>query len=189
MSEAAQTYWIVVEPLFAKIDTSGTPETYLASIASLPRSEVGLFAAHLCLGEIYNGGFLQFYWNNAGVLAPEAIEGFDLIGMPEMAALLRDTDALLGDPYPRVRDDRWDALLNASRCSEARFKLLYKESSEEPSNLPSSPALHFYRAFVKATEPLGFDALNEKAWQLAGTENDGFGEAASRYVQGLHLAE
>lgn len=47
---------------------------------------------------------------------------------------------------------------------------------------------NFYLAFVEATRPLDFDGLNEQAWELGKTENGGFGEAATRYAQGLEFA-
>jgi Domain of unknown function (DUF4375) len=182
MSGPDAAYWAVVKPMFGKIDTGTSPENYLASIAGLPRSEVGLFAAHFCLAEIFNGGLLQFFWNAAGVLAPEAAEGFVMVGMTQMAALIRGTIAQLGDPYPRDRDDRWDALLSASGCNEDDFILICKEVSSSGQAAGFHEAVNFYRAFLTATEPMGFDKLNEKAWDLAETENGGFAEAANRYV-------
>jgi hypothetical protein len=181
MSGPDAAYWAVVKPMFGKIDTGSSPENYLSSIAKLPRSEVRLFAAHVFLAEIYNGGFLQFFWNCAGVVAPEAIEGFMAVQMPEMAALVNETVAMLGEPYPRDRDDRWDALLNSSKCREGDFMRLFKELLGDDTT-SKGRAVSMYRAFVKATEPLGFDELNEKAWQLAEAENGGFVEAADRYV-------
>jgi hypothetical protein len=179
MSGPDAAYWAVVKPMFGKIDTGTSPENYLASIAGLPRSEVGLYAAHVCLAEIFNGGLLQFFWNKAGVLAPEAAEGFVAVGMTQMAALIRGIAAQLGDPYPRDRDDRWDALLVASGRSESDLTRIFEEVS---SGSDSHEAVNFYRAFLTATEPMGFDKLNEKAWDLAETENGGFAEAANRYV-------
>jgi hypothetical protein len=179
MSGPEAAYWAVIKPMFGKIDTGTSPENYLASIAGLPRSEVGLYAAHVCLTEIFNGGLMQFFWNKAGVLAPEAVEGFATIGMPQLAALIGDVAARLGDPYPRDRDDRWDALLVASGRDEKDLSRIFEEVS---SGSEFHEAVNFYRAFGKATEPLGFDQLNEKAWDLAETENGGFAEAANRYV-------
>ena len=182
MSGPDAPYWAVVKPMFGKIDTGTSPENYLTSIAGLPRSEVGLFAAHLCLAEIFNGGLLQFFWNAAGIVAPEAAEGFVTVGMTQMAALIRGIAAQLGDPYPRDRDDRWDALLVASGRSEGDLTRIFEEVSSEGQAAGFHEAVNFYRAFLKATEPMGFDQLNEKAWDLAETENGGFAEAANRYV-------
>ena len=182
MSGPDAAYWAVVKPMFGRVNISDSPENYLASIAGLPRSEVGLFAAHFCLAEIFNGGLLQFFWNGAGVLAPEAVEGFVMVGMTQMAALIREIAAQLGDPYPRDRDDRWDALLVASGRSEGDLTRIFEEVSSEGQAAGFHEAVNFYRAFLKATEPMGFDQLNEKAWDLAETENGGFAEAANRYV-------
>jgi len=84
MGGTMESYWEVVEPLFEVIDYGGTPEAFASSLASLSRSAVVLFSAHMCLAEVHNGGFLQLFWNTTGVLVPEGIEGFTEIGMPTL---------------------------------------------------------------------------------------------------------
>ena len=48
-------------------------------------------------------GLGQFFSNSTGVLAPEAAEGFEEIGMPNCASILRRSMQFFGDPYPRDR--------------------------------------------------------------------------------------
>ena len=69
-----------------------------------------LFAAHFAQSEICNGGFNQLFWNSTGVLAPEAVEGFQVIGMPETAEILSRAMRLLGENYPRERGERQNIL-------------------------------------------------------------------------------
>jgi hypothetical protein len=78
-------------------------EPFATTIAKVPPSAALLYAAHMSLSEIHNGSFLQLFWNNAGVLVPEAIEGFNTIGMGRTAALLTKVALLLGSPYLRER--------------------------------------------------------------------------------------
>jgi hypothetical protein len=172
MPESIHSYWELVEPVFDKIDI-GSPEAYFASATSVSRSVLLLYAAHFCLSEIHNGGFLQFFWNSTGVIAPEAASGFSAIGMTELASVITSTAALLGLPYPRGRDERWDALLAASGIDEMGLKNIFEKSS------------NLYLAFDEATAPLSFDALDQQVWSLAQVENGGFQEAATRYAQSL----
>jgi hypothetical protein len=172
-----QSYWKVIEPLFSVIDTGNGPEAFSASIASVPRSSVLLFSAHMALAEVDNGGFLQLFWNTTGVLVPEAIEGFTIIGMPTMATILQEAAHPLGDPYPRDPEERLDALLVASGRSARELKLIFKNAE------------NFYLAFQKATLTLQFDALDQRFWETAKTENGGFQDAATRYAQAPFLVQ
>jgi hypothetical protein len=122
-----------------------------------------------------NGGFLQFFWNSTGLIAPESADGFNEIGMPKLAALVTAAAALLGSPFPRERDTRWDALLMASERSDQDLKRIFQGSS------------NLYAAFGEATEPLSFPAMNQQAWELAETENGS--ESRHSYAQSLHLAQ
>ena len=96
------------------------------------------------------------------------------LGMPKLASLLLTTAARLGSPYPRDRDARWDALLLASGRGQRDLELIFKKSS------------NMYLAFEEATKPLRFDESNRQAWELAKSENGGFGEAATRYARSVN---
>jgi Domain of unknown function (DUF4375) len=170
LAEAIISYWNLVEPVFSSIDFTDS-ERFAASTAGVPREVVLLYATHFCLSEVHNGGFLQFFWNSTGLIAPEVVDGFVAFGMPQMAALVRTAAAALGSPYPRDRDSRWDALLQASGRSQRDLKRIFKKNE------------NLYLAFAEATEPLSYDAMNHQAWDLAKSENGGFQEAATRYAR------
>jgi hypothetical protein len=74
-----RSYWDVVEPVFKLIDLRDQ-ESFFSTTAVMPHSVVLLYAAHFCLSEVHNGGFLQFFWNSTGLVAPEAADGFMEIG-------------------------------------------------------------------------------------------------------------
>ncbi|HEV2132983.1 MAG TPA: DUF4375 domain-containing protein [Terracidiphilus sp.] len=162
--------------MFQHVDATDVAQ-YSKSIEVVPRPDLLLFAAHFCLSEIHNGGLLQFFWNSTGIMAPEAIEGFQAIGMLELASVIRAAAAPLGAPYPRDRDDRWDAMLAASGKGEDELASIFKqqEASDDRAGL--------YLGFAAATAELGFDELTEQAWELAEREHGGFQESASRYAQ------
>jgi hypothetical protein len=93
--------------------------------------------------------------------------------MPKMAALIREASFPLGSPYPRYRDERWDALLVASGRKSKELKHIFKKNE------------NLYLAFVEATDILNFDALDKQFWEGAKTENGGFQDAATRYAQSV----
>jgi uncharacterized protein DUF4375 len=147
------------------------PAKYAAIMAATPRHILLLYAGHMCLAEIYNGGFLQFFLNNTGIVAPEAVEAFRTMGMVNLASVVEKVASNLGPPYPRDRNDRWDALLKASGKSTRDLERIFKRQE------------HQYLAFVEATEPLGFDVLSQQVYKLAESENGGFQEAATNYAR------
>jgi len=163
--------------MFTAIDIYNGPETFASTVAEVPRSSMLLYAAHMCLAEVHNGGFLQFFWNNTGVLAPEAVEGFTVVGMPKMAALVTEAARPLGSPYPRDREERWDALVSASGHTVEDMERFVKKSD------------NLYIAFVEATKTLPFNELEKQFWETAESENDGFQEAATRYAQSLNSVQ
>ena len=177
MTGAIQSYWELIEPYWNVFDIYNGPEGFESSIRGAPRCAALLYAAHFCQSEVHNGGFLQFFWNNTGVLAPEAIEGYAVIGMPTLASLVREAAATLGSPYPRDRDDRWNALLTASGHTSRNLKGIFKKQQ------------NLYLAFAEATKKLPFDSLDRQFWQAARTENGGFDNAATRYTQGPFLIQ
>jgi len=127
------------------------------------------------MAEVHNGGFLQLFWNSTGILVPEAEDGFRVIGMPAMATLVQMAASPLGSPYPRDRDDRWDALLAASGRKPREIEQIFKKQD------------NLYLAFVDATSTLGLDALDKRFWETAETENGGFQDAATQYANSVHL--
>jgi hypothetical protein len=172
-----EPYWEVVEPLFSIIEFGEGPSSFAKSVGSTPHASVILFAAHMCLAEVHNGGFLQLFWNNTGLLVPEGVEGFSAVGMPQMSAILSSAARPLGTPYPRDRDDRWDAMLAASGRNESELTQIFEKYKSEPNETKG-----LYAAFAEATANLGFDELDEQFWKTAKTENGGFQDAATRFA-------
>jgi len=69
-----------------------------------------------------------------------------------MAAILHEAAQLLGDPYPRDRDQRWDRLLVSSGRDSKELKRIFKNAE------------NFYLGFQEATLTLPFDTLNHLFW-------------------------
>lgn len=169
----SRSYSAKIAPLFGRVKTyGGVPEFWL-SIEGVSRPLLLLYAAHFCLSEIHNGGFLQLFWNSTGILVPEAIEGCRALGMPELARVFASAAGILGSPYPRDRESRWDALLAASSLNSEEIEQAFKTSAR------------FYVAFETITATLRFRETTDRAWKLAETENGGFQERACRYAKKL----
>lgn len=99
-------YQNAVEQVIERININGDAQDYLTSLGEV-RPELGmLFAAHVCQLEVCDGGFEQFFFGNAGVVAPEAAEGFAAIGQESVALLVKSAMKKFGEPYPRERLDR-----------------------------------------------------------------------------------
>lgn len=104
------SYWTLVDPICETVSIYDGPEVFLQQYAAAAEASRVLLAAHWCQSEIRNGGFDQFFFNSTGVLAPEAVEAFRKIGMPQVAALIEQAMSLFGPGYPRDRAARCDAL-------------------------------------------------------------------------------
>lgn len=104
------SYWSLVDPIWDKVSIYDGPDAFLGQYNSSPEASRILFAAHWCQSEINNGGFEQFFSNSTGVLAPEGVQAFRAIGMPQTAALIEQAMATFGSNYPRDRSEREDAL-------------------------------------------------------------------------------
>jgi hypothetical protein len=177
-----ESYWQIVEPLFSTINFGDGPETFARSTTAIPRTSVILFAAHMCLAEVHNGGLLQLFWNNTGVMVPEGIEGFVTMGMPQMAEILCNAARPLGSPYPRSREERWEALLAAS--GRSKHELMDRFKKLDPDDTKG-----FYLVFTEAAKTLSFDVLEKQFLEVAGEENGGFQQAATRFARNPHLVQ
>ncbi len=109
-NEPGSDYWDAIEPYCEVIDIYDTPLTFLKSLAGLPRWCRHLLAVHWCDSEICNGGFHQFFYNSTGILAPEAVEGFQAMRLESIANVVKEAMLRLGEPYARDREERWEGL-------------------------------------------------------------------------------
>ncbi len=110
----ADSYWDLVEPVWKKISIYDGPEAFLSQFRSFPAVPGNLFAAHWCQSEVRNGGLHQFFSNSTGVLAPEALSGFQAIGLTEWATILDEAMRFFGPSYPRDRETRIAVLAEVS---------------------------------------------------------------------------
>ena len=62
-----EEYSSKIEHLFEKVNIYDGVESFFASIKDVSRPMLLLYAAHFCLSEVHNGGFLQLFWNSTGI--------------------------------------------------------------------------------------------------------------------------
>lgn len=76
------------------------------------------FAIGVLEGEVYNGGFDQFFTNSSGAYYALAIEGLEKLKAEASLRLLQDAARLLfGDTSPPSdRQKRWDAMKRVSQA-------------------------------------------------------------------------
>src|SRR5687768_10979390 len=102
----AMTYWEHIEAVSKKTSIYDGGVSFCCEFARLPAPIGDLLAAHWTLSEISNGGLHQFFLNPTGVLAPEAAQGFEHMGLPQIADLIRQAMAHFGSTYPREQQHR-----------------------------------------------------------------------------------
>ena len=116
----ADEYWDVVEAIWDEVSIYGSPEEFLSQFEKLSEKQKVLFSTHWTQSEIMNGGLSQFFSNPTGILAPEAVWGFEKLGMYKCAEVLSEAMKFFGREYPRLRAQRENA-----------FELFYEENGDE----------------------------------------------------------
>jgi hypothetical protein len=103
----ASLAWAVIDPLWDVIRFSLGYYAVAQILETVTAGQRALFALDWCQKEVRNGGFEQFFSNYTGMLGPEALEGFQLVGAHKYAVLLAKAMAIFGKgEYPRERSDR-----------------------------------------------------------------------------------
>ena len=115
-----QKFWSAIRNYWDAIDIYASPEDFLVAFEALPEPIGHLIAVCWCDQEICNGGFYQFFKNGTGILAPEAIIGYQAIGLLGCAKIVEKPIAMFGNPYPRDRKLRHSILGKLDRDGETR---------------------------------------------------------------------
>jgi hypothetical protein len=170
MAEQERSYWDLLEPHWSQLGDYDSAADWLRIKDAFPQPIILLYAAHFSQSEICNGGLLQFFRNGSGVFGPEAIEGFRVIGMPIIADVVHQAASILGIEYPRDRQQRWDALQNASKRTPEDLEVIRKNF------------VHPASVERQASQPPTFDGLDSQFFKLIYEEAGGFESAADAYA-------
>jgi hypothetical protein len=122
--EPGEQYWAVLEPYWDAVSIYDGRAVFEEGFRALPPAIGALFAGHWCQSEVRNGGFHQFFYNSTGVLGPEAHDAYAALGMPHLAAVVREALGVLGEPYPFERQERQATLAALSRTALQRLESL-----------------------------------------------------------------
>jgi hypothetical protein len=108
--EIVQELWPLSDAPSDEISIYDGPDKFLADFQSVSPLHQTIFAAYWLQAEVLNGGLKQFFSNDTGVLAPEAVSSCQTLGMPQLAKKIEEAMAWFGTPYPRDREAREPAL-------------------------------------------------------------------------------
>jgi hypothetical protein len=114
----------------------------------LSEPEKAFFCVWNLEGEVYNGGFEQYYHNPSGDYAAEAVGALQAIGATETAMIVKRTNAIFGERGPSpdgaTRQRQLIALSDASKKTMTKMDLEYVADSEKIFTL--------LETYVKANE-------------------------------------
>ena len=102
--------WDITQPMYWTVDIYGSYEEYLKSAEAFTLEQRYLLATTWYFLEVNNGGHWQFLENSTGIVWEDALNGFQLFGMNELAANLQKIADCFGGRIPHDRDMRCDRL-------------------------------------------------------------------------------
>ncbi len=100
----------------------------------LSAAQKNYWAVGLLIGEVYNGGFDQYFHNSSGDYYKVALEGLRTIGASASTILLESAKHLMFGEHtvPTTQTDRWEAINNSVSKELVR---LDKAFCEDPDNI------------------------------------------------------
>lgn len=107
--------WDILEPIYWTIDIYNSHEEYLKSAESFTLEQRCLNATTWYFIEVNNGGHYQFLENSTGIVWEDALNGFRLFDMTEIADNFQKVVDAFGGAIPFNRQERWDAMDNVNK--------------------------------------------------------------------------
>lgn len=111
----------LIEPMWQKINIYGSHDEYLKSAEEFTLEQRYLFAVEWYEAEVSNGGHHQFLFNSTGVVWKDAMNGFKLFGMQELAENFQKLIDYLGGDIPLERKKRQELLEEQEEEDEEGF--------------------------------------------------------------------
>ncbi|MCA9277829.1 MAG: DUF4375 domain-containing protein [Phycisphaeraceae bacterium] len=131
-------------PAFDRLDALGWD--------GVSQPERHVLAVRICIDQIENGGFTQYFFNSAGDNWPDAVAGFEAMGNITDYALLAEAAKMFGAAEPSTdRDERQQQLAKVIRKNEETFSPLDRAFYEDKG----SRELLLLRYIAKHAEHFG----------------------------------
>lgn len=128
--EQLSTLWPISDVPSKHITIYAGRDVFMKDFAVASPVHQTIFAAYWLQGEVLNGGLAQFFGNDTGVLAQEAVEACKTLRMPRLATKIQEAMAWFGSTYPRDRESREAKLASAEKSGFDPFDRLDEEVAE-----------------------------------------------------------
>jgi hypothetical protein len=96
----------VIDPVWWLATFYDGPDAYEESLKRFSKSQRLIWAMFWYVSEVNNGGHDQFYSNSTGMVWRDAVEGFEMLGVSEIAALLFESALRMGGSPSLDREAR-----------------------------------------------------------------------------------
>lgn len=132
----------IIKPVWLSVDIYSSKEEYERGLESFSFHQRSIFAIMWFISEVFNGGFYQFYTNSTGIVWEDAMDGFELIGIPEAQKIIKESSERF-NPQPSFdRIKREDYLVATDIEFEDLDNRIY--SLDEQINLTEKIADYIY---------------------------------------------
>ena len=113
--------WAVIELIWLLPSPKGKHPETSGKWRFVTKGQLFVYAVTWLEREVINGGFAQYFWNPAGSLCLQAIEGFNAFGQKRYANLLKKAGSVFpgGVPSPS-RTQRMEAIRKLAKEQRAR---------------------------------------------------------------------
>lgn len=115
----------ILKPMSLSANLSGGAKEYDSSMRPFSRPQRLVFAMSLYSAEVNNGGHEQFYWNSAGVVWRDALEGFVEIGAKAVPPIILESVKIMGGDPPPHRYERQSLMEKRKPDFEDLDRLFY----------------------------------------------------------------
>jgi hypothetical protein len=163
-----QLYLSVLEPIMKKLSLKDGSETFLIQLDQVTEDQGLLLAAHRLQAEVASGGFRQLFANSTGMLAPEAVRGFELLRMTKAAEVVRAAMAKFGKLYLRDLNERKPKLEKLKREQLAAFDAQFQAccGTEEFTKVADAFVKDHPSVFFRSAAWRTFTHPDGRAWAV-----------------------
>ncbi|EEH63495.1 hypothetical protein HMPREF0044_1419 [Gleimia coleocanis DSM 15436] len=128
--ENADSSWAIIDPMWCEINIYDGHEEYLNTAQRFTLEQRYLLAMTWYFAEVNNGGHDQFFYNSAGVVWQDTLNGFKHFGMFDYAGNFQKVIDYCGGAIPFDRQERFDSLEAIRKENEETYLALLDEADD-----------------------------------------------------------